>query len=173
MEPPARSAAGAPHGAEVNAVQRERERRYLDAHSFEEAIDYLAVLERLTDNSDEIVRAALSLAAVVAYTRPFSGQHDRRGNRERGFKGLYLEVLDLLPEGPALHEHVMGLRNQYLAHYDAARARVELPEGNGPVHYMAPTPLRPEQAKQIRLLAGTMASRALQRARELGAQGPG
>lgn len=170
MKQPIHRAAGRPDGAD--AAQREVERRYLDAHSFEEAIDYLAALEELGDandpDPDEIVRRAFSLAGVVAYARPFSGQDDRHGRREpQAFQELYRGVLNMLPDGQALHEHVKGLRDEYLAHYDAGRAKVERPEGEGPVQYMGPTPLRSGQAKLLRELAGTMATRAFQRAREL------
>lgn len=173
MEGPAHPAAGLHDEAGANARQREGERRVLDAHSFDEAVEYLAELERLAGDPDpdDVVVKALSMAAVIAYARPFSGQRDRHGRREHDFEDLYLEVLEMLDGGRALHDHVLGLRNQYLAHYDAARARVELPEGDGPVRYMAPTPLRPEQAKQLRLLAGTMSSRTLGRARELRSAG--
>ena len=160
-----------PSKTEGNPIVLERKRRILDSHSFSEAADYCACLERAPE-ADRIERRAFSLAAIIAYARPFSGQRDEHGNREpRSRLKLYRRVLKHDEKYLELHRHVLSLRSEYAAHYDAKRAKVELPQNGEPTQYFALCPLSARRAEDLRVLANTMESEALKREKVLAKSG--
>lgn len=99
-----------------DALRIECERRLLDHQSFEEAESFAWVLcppiEILKTGYPEDIRRAVSVACVVSYARPFSGQRDRFGESERDlrFEKLYRSQLSD-PEDRALHNRMLKLRH--------------------------------------------------------------
>ena len=110
-----------------DALRIECERRLLDHQSFEEAESFAWVLcppiEILKTGYPEDIRRAVSVACVVSYARPFSGQRDRFGESERDlrFEKLYRSQLSD-PEDRALHNRMLKLRHKFFGHADAAGA---------------------------------------------------
>lgn len=156
----------------------ECERRLLDRWSFEEAAQYLDDLypgefgptaweapARARAYPDS-VHEALSLAAIVSYSRPFTERHDREGKQEpRHYAELYL--CDLTPDDRAFHEEMLRLRNEYLAHADAETARIRFPADPRTAHLVAVRVLPPENARRLWELARTMQRLATDRYQEL------
>lgn len=88
---------------------------------FDQAVDFLYEL-RHGENLSEIVQEALLMAAVISYARPFTSNKSPQGEAS---KTLTPEArAQLTPEEQLLHEHLMSLRNELLAHSDYRRRPV-------------------------------------------------
>lgn len=85
-------------------------------------------LHALTPPADHDSRKALLVAAIIAYTRPFSGNRAAEGVHGALPEG----ILDSLSaEQLALHRRLLTLRNKVLAHSDASEATIEVQIGEG------------------------------------------
>lgn len=87
---------------------------------FDEAESYLQALRA---GRDPVIRRALLMAAVVAYSRPFT--NNELGVEERATPKLSVSASRLfLPHEHELHERLLALRNEALAHSSYARRPV-------------------------------------------------
>jgi hypothetical protein len=91
---------------------------------------------------DHIILRALSLAAVIAYTRPFGYN---RGNGDHPMANRLPDSIkaSLSPDEQAFHKRILCLRNKALAHSDAclinANLTVHRPPDGGPQRVIAGT----------------------------------
>jgi hypothetical protein len=88
---------------------------------FDQAVDFLYEL-RHGENLSDTVQEALLMAAVISYARPFTSNKSPHGEASRTLTPEARE--QLTPEEQQLHEHLMSLRNELLAHSDFRRRRV-------------------------------------------------
>jgi hypothetical protein len=87
----------------------------LSSADLSEAIEYMeALMAPEAAAWPDVVRRALEVSAVVSYARPFSGNQNEAGKRERVAVGDY--VTDA--QGVALHGQAITLRDTLLAHTD-------------------------------------------------------
>lgn len=105
------------------AAQLNRAR--LSSDDFAEALDYLS---RVSGTQDDVVRRALLTAAIVAYARPFT--NNAKSSTEDATSRLSVSPNKVfVPAELKLHERLMSLRNEVVAHTEYERKPVKRLEG--------------------------------------------
>lgn len=90
---------------------------------------------------------AFTTAIVVTYSRPFSGNRARDGQRDP-IDEEYLQALDR--HGCALHERMLELRNTAFAHSDAAFHNVQIGDTErGGITTLSQDPLVPLERRDV------------------------
>ncbi len=101
-------------------------RARLSSDDFEEASQYLS---KADDAQDDILRRALLTAAIVSYSRPFTSNSG--GATKLATSQLSVSLSSLFTsEEQQLHEKVLSLRNEVVAHTDYDRKPVKRLEGS-------------------------------------------
>lgn len=97
-------------------------RTALSRRDFHEASEFL---KALPTEDGRTVRYAILIAAIVAYSRPFSGnERDRNAEASRA---LHIDPCAILnAEQLSLHKEVLRLRNKLVAHAEFAECPVRL-----------------------------------------------
>lgn len=93
---------------------------------FEEASSYILALH---GRRNHVIRRALITAAIVAYCRPFT--QNETDSSSKATKQLSVSLKDLFePKELELHERILALRHEALAHSSYARKPVGRVEGS-------------------------------------------
>lgn len=97
---------------------------FLAARDMGEVGDYLWSLKEIAKNRGNLseyrlkkAMDAMLIAAIVVYSRHFTNTYSL-GNASRCLKPEEIKLFDGRPELAALHEKIIGLRNQAIAHAD-------------------------------------------------------
>ncbi len=90
------------------------------------ATEFLQRVYGTCGDADDPVAMALAIAMVVGYWRPFSGNRDRDGRKERWLARGLEDALD--DEERELHRMVGRARNRLYAHSDASAHEFETVE---------------------------------------------
>ncbi len=98
----------------MEGLEAEFNRWTLSRHDFEEAHEYLSVFDSHTDAT---VQRALLSASIVAYARPFSRHYEN----PKAHKNIPRPDAILDSASLALHDKIIKLRNQGIAHSDYER----------------------------------------------------
>jgi hypothetical protein len=112
-----------------NALKLEAQfnRLSISGKDFEEAADYL---KAYSDELSETLRRAVLVSAIIAYARPFT---TNKGGTERlatsTLMGNPKQILS--SEEFILHDKILGLRNEAVAHSDYDRKPTRLVDGIG------------------------------------------
>jgi hypothetical protein len=97
----------------------------LSHDDFEEALQYIA---KLAGAQDDVLRRALLSAAIVAYARPFSNNSGGATGSATSQLAVRLNKV-LTAEEQRLHETLISLRNEVVAHTDFDRKPVKRLKG--------------------------------------------
>ena len=97
-------------------------RARISLNDFEEATRFLAALR---STQRDVVRRALLTSAVIAYSRPFLNNERSPDSRATPRIRVHLRSV-FTPEQKLLHEHVMELRNEAIAHAQWSKYPVRL-----------------------------------------------
>ena len=105
--------------------QQKRQRRLFISYSdFFEARDFAREIPGTGNPADarDLFRLALTIAAVIAYCRPFNsrGDDETDGRLSEKYRGALLE------NERQLHDEILALRNQVYAHSDAKTREIEV-----------------------------------------------
>src|SRR4051812_28275480 len=95
-------------------------RARLSSDDFEEASQYIA---RARKTRDDFLKRALLTAAIVAYARPFTPNSGGLSRQATSQLKVNLQRL-YKPDERALHERLLALRNEVVAHTDYDRKPV-------------------------------------------------
>ncbi len=114
--------------AEAREAQRKYKRVVLTYFDLIEARSFLVVLRRYLQSDDpspdeRLLIEALSTATVVAYARPFSGNHERKDAAASVGRDL---LPTLSTEQRRWHDRVIELRRTQFAHTDSEAANVNV-----------------------------------------------
>lgn len=126
-------------------------RARISIEDFKESIENLQVFK---PDSDQIIGRALLTTAIIAYARPFLSSRGGRGQATSRIFGIPEEVL--LQEETELHNRVLELRNQAIAHSDFCRKsarRVGLASASGFVTLCRPFNVLSENIDATALLS--------------------
>ena len=120
-------------------LERQFNRTSISIKDLDQAIKYLIRLNEIPVNSSDFeVRSALLVAAIISYSRPFSGNSEDEfatGTPKFG-KNEQREIKDMIgEEAIAFHKMVIDLRNKAIAHSEykknPTRRLKEYPMENG------------------------------------------
>ncbi len=96
-------------------VDRTFNRAYISMHDMEKCIEYLQCAKSALANNDFAAARGLITAAIVSYARPFSGNEDHPSAVPKpSFRSK-----QLTSQERELHNRVITLRNEAIAHSDA------------------------------------------------------
>ena len=96
----------------VEKLEAQFNRAHISQHDFEEAEEYL---NEIQNAPSEVVRRALLTSAIIAYARPFT-QNERASSAPATSSISNKHLQQLTKEEQVLHERILGLRHEAIAH---------------------------------------------------------